>query len=187
MALWNASEVVELDLAKGTVGRKLALLKPKSPTAAGTHPCALEISPDGKTMYVALANRDAVAAVNVAGTQFSVKGYFDTRLPRQTYFGAEPEALAMSADGSRLYVANAITDAIAVFDTKKLTGKTAAQGMVEPMGFVPTEWMPMDLGVANGKLYVATAKGKGSGPNNFAQRQAAGGRQEDEASLILRT
>jgi DNA-binding beta-propeller fold protein YncE len=184
VALWNASEVVELDLAKGTVGRKLALLKPKSPTAAGTHPCALEISPDGKTMYVALANRDAVAAVDVAGGQFSVKGYFDTRLPRQTYFGAEPEALAMSADGSRLYVANAITDAIAVFDTKKLTGKAAAQGMVEPIGFVPTEWMPMDLGVANGKLYVATAKGKGSGPNNFAQRQAVGDTRKASFSYI---
>ncbi len=184
VALWNASEVVELDLAKGTVGRKLALLKPKSPTAAGTHPCALEISPDGKTMYVALANRDAVAAVDVAAGKFEVKGYFDTRLPRQTYFGAEPEALAMSADGSRLYVANAITDAIAVLDTKKLTGKAAAQGMVEPMGFVPTEWMPMDLGVANGKLYVATAKGKGSGPNNFAQRPAAGAERKANFTYI---
>ena len=29
VALWNASEVVELDLKKGTVGRKLALLKPR--------------------------------------------------------------------------------------------------------------------------------------------------------------
>src|SRR5207249_2966920 len=27
VALWNASEVVELDLTKGTVGRKLAVLK----------------------------------------------------------------------------------------------------------------------------------------------------------------
>ncbi len=71
VALWNASEVVELDLKKGTVGRKLALLKPENAVAAGTHPCALEISPDGKTMYVALANRDAVAAVNVgAGAVF---------------------------------------------------------------------------------------------------------------------
>ena len=66
VALWNASEIVELDLDKGTVGRKLALLKPSSPRRSGTHPCALEISPDGKTLYVALANRDAVAAVNVA-------------------------------------------------------------------------------------------------------------------------
>ena len=72
----------------------------------GTHPCALEFSPDGKTLYVALANRDAVAAVNVGAGQFAVKGYFDTRLPGQSYFGAEPEALAVNADGSRLYVAN---------------------------------------------------------------------------------
>ena len=90
----------------------------------------------------------------------------------------------MSADGSRLYVANAITDAIAVFDTKKLTGKAAAQGMVEPMGFIPTEWMPMDLGVTNGKLYIATAKGKGSGPNNFAQRSAAGANRKGSFTYI---
>ena len=67
VALWNASEIVELDLEKGTVGRKLALLKPADPIKPGTHPCALEISPDGKTLYVALANRDAVAAVHVGG------------------------------------------------------------------------------------------------------------------------
>src|SRR5260370_2852156 len=174
VALWNGSEVVELNLAKGTVERKLALLKPKSPIVPGTHPCALEISPDGKTMYVALANRDAVAAVNVGAGAFAVKGYFDTRLPHQTYFGAEPEALALNADGSRLYVANAITDAIAVLDTRKLAAKVATKGMIEPMGFVPTEWMPMSLSVANGNLHVATAKGKGTAPNNFAQRPAKG-------------
>ncbi len=49
--------------------------------------------------------------------QFAVKGYFDTRLPSQSYFGAEPEALALSADGRRLYVANSGPDAIAVMDT----------------------------------------------------------------------
>ncbi|HEY6375878.1 MAG TPA: bifunctional YncE family protein/alkaline phosphatase family protein [Edaphobacter sp.] len=173
VALWNASEVVELDLKKGSVGRKLALLKPSVPTVAGTHPCALEIAADGKTMYVALANRDAVAAVDVGAGQFSVKGYFDTRLPGQSYFGAVPGALALSADGSRLYVANAITDAIAVMDTRKLTAKAATKGMIEPIGFVPTEWLPMSMAFTGGKLYVTTAKGKGTGPNNFAQRMTA--------------
>ena len=168
VALWNASEVVELDLAKGTAGRKLSLLKPASAIAPGTHPCALDISPDGATMYVALANRDAVAAVNIGTGQFSVKGYFDTRLPSQSNFGAEPEALAINTDGSRLYVANAISDAIAVIDTTKLTAKAAKQGMVVPMGFVPTEWMPMAMAYlpSSGKLYIATAKGHGTGPNN---------------------
>jgi DNA-binding beta-propeller fold protein YncE len=174
VALWNASEIVELNLLKGTVGRKLALLKPSSPVAAGTHPCAFEFSPDGRTLYVALANRDAVAAVNVAAGQLAVRGYFDSRLPGQSYFGAEPEALAVNADGSRLYAANAMTDSIAVFDTRKLTAKLAERGMVEPIGFVPTEWMPMSMAflssASGGKLYVATAKGKGTGPNNMPQR-----------------
>jgi DNA-binding beta-propeller fold protein YncE len=187
VALWNASEVVELDLKKGTVGRKLALLKPESAVAPGTHPCALEISGDGKTMYIALANRDAVAAVNVGGGQFSVKGYFDTRLPQQSYFGAEPEALALSADGSRLYVANAISDAIAVMDTAKLTSKVSKEGMVEPIGFLPTEWMPMSMSFTGGKLYVATAKGKGTGPNNFPQRQVPGQRGRQGSSTYIGT
>jgi DNA-binding beta-propeller fold protein YncE len=177
VALWNASEIVELDLEKNVVGRKLTLLKPTSPVAPGTHPCAFALSADGKTLYVALSNRDAVAAVNVGAGQFSVKGYFDTRLPGQSYFGAEPGALALNVNGTRLYAANLGSDAIAVLDTGKLTAKAGKQGMVEPVGFVPTEWMPMSMSFlpsssSTGTLYVATAKGKGTGPNNMMQRAA---------------
>lgn len=170
VALWNASEVVELDLKQGTVGKKLALLKPTVATAAGSHPVVMAIAPDEKTMYVALANRDAVAAVALDKGQFAVKGYFDTRLPGQSYFGAEPDALAVSPNGRRVYVGNAASDAVAVLDTTKLTAKTAGKGMIEPVGFVPTEWMPTAMTLLDGKLYVATAKGKGTGPNNFPQR-----------------
>jgi DNA-binding beta-propeller fold protein YncE len=174
VALWNSSEIAELDLAKQTVARKLALLKPSSAIAPGTHPCAFEFSPDGKILYVALSNRDAVAAVSVGAGQFSVKGYFDTRLPHQSYFGAEPVALAINGDGDRLYVANMGSDAVAVMDTRQLTAKTSKQGMVEPIGFIPTEWMPISMAFASsatgGRLYVATDKGKGTGPNNFPQQ-----------------
>jgi len=177
VALWNASEFVELDLTSKTVGRKLALLKPSNPMAPGTHPCAFELSPDGNTLYVTLANRDAVAAVNVSAGRFSVKGYFDTRLPGQSYFGAEPVALAIDGDGIRLYVANMGTDSVAVFDMRKLTPRAAKEGMAEPEGFIPTEWMPMSMAFipspSGGKLYLATDKGKGAGPNNFPQRIVA--------------
>jgi DNA-binding beta-propeller fold protein YncE len=174
VALWNASEIAELDLAQGKVERRLMLLKPTSSVAPGTHPCAFEFSPDRKTLYVALANRDAVAAVNIASGQFSVKGYFDTRLPGQSYFGAEPVALAVNASGSRLYVADMGSDAVAVIDTVKLNRKSAKQGFVEPIGFVPTEWMPISMAFSDGNLYVATDKGRGTGPNNMPQ-----GRTED--------
>jgi YVTN family beta-propeller protein len=188
VALWNASEVDELDLDKLVVGRKLALLKPPSPVAPGTHPCAFDLSPDGKTLYVALANRDTIAAVNVSADAFSVKGYFDTRLPGQSYFGAEPVALALNADGRRLYVADAASDAVAVIDTSRLTAKVSRQGMVEPIGFVPTEWMPFSMAFAGDKLYVATAKGKGTGPNNMPQRQVPGAAQiGSQASTYIGT
>jgi DNA-binding beta-propeller fold protein YncE len=207
VALWNASEVVELDLLNGTVGRKLTLLKPSDPVKPGTHPCALEISPDGKTLYVALANRDAVAAVDISGgnpthrdetaingapnfsDRFAVKGYFDTRLPGQSYFGAEPVALALNATGSRLYVANMGSDAVAAIDTRKLTAGAAKRGMVEPVGFIPTEWEPMSMALigsdaAHEKLYLATAKGRGTGPNNFAQRTTETSRRRGDFTYI---
>jgi DNA-binding beta-propeller fold protein YncE len=174
VALWNASEVVELDLVKQAVVKKLALLKPEDPVKPGSHPCAFQISKDGKTLYVALANRDAVAAITIGGVALKVKGYFDTRLPQQSYFGAEPLALALDAGGQRLYVANMASDAVAVIDTKRLTAKSSKRGMAEPIGFVPTEWMPFSMAFTGGKLYVATDKGKGTTANNMAQKQAPG-------------
>jgi DNA-binding beta-propeller fold protein YncE len=181
VALWNASAVVELDLEKGTIARRLELMKPKSDIAPGTHPCALLLDEKAGVLYVALSNRDAVAAVEIgksAAPELTAKGYFDTRLPGQSYFGAEPVALAMNADHSRLYAANMGSDAVAVLDPRKLHSMMQAKGMVEPVGFVPTEWMPMALAFVNtqngGKLYVSTDKGKGTGPNNFAQKPMPG-------------
>lgn len=171
VALWNASEIVELDLRKGAARARLALMRPRVATETGSHPSALTLSPDGKTLYVALTNRDAVAAVDVSPGRLKLKGMFDTKLPKQGYFGAEPEAVGVSPDGSRLYVADAGSDAIAVFDVKALNAKTAANGMTRPLGFVPTEWYPTAVVATGGKLYAATAKGKGTGPNNMPQRQ----------------
>jgi len=178
VALWNGSEVVELDLANATVGRKLAILKSKDPTAPGTHPDALALSPNGDTLYVALGNRDAVAAIGLAKNGFDLKGFFDVRLPGQSFYGAQPEALAVNADGSRIYVANMGSDAVAVLDAHKLTRKAAVRGFIEPMGFIPTEWLPMAVASSGGKIFIASGKGTGTGPNNFKQRSAEPAKNE---------
>ena len=173
VALWNASEIVELDLAKQTVERKLALSKPESAIAPGSHPCALQLSADGRTLYVALANRDSVAVVDTG--VLVTRGTFDTRLPHQQYWGAEPVALALNAAGTRLYVANMAGDAVAVLDTTKihLNAKPNSKFLapaIAPEGFIPTEWLPFSLVETGGKLYIATGKGHGTGPNNMPQR-----------------
>jgi DNA-binding beta-propeller fold protein YncE len=169
VALWNGSAVAELDLESGKVAGKLSLLPPTEATSPSSHPTALALSPDQKVLYVALANRDAVAAVSLRGSHMSLAGMLDTRLPGQTYFGGEPNALALSADGRRLYAANAGTDSVAIFRTHGLSASRPKQAD----GFVPTEWLPTGVAVTGGHLYVATGKGKGAGPNNQPQRRVA--------------
>jgi DNA-binding beta-propeller fold protein YncE len=173
VALWNASEIVELDLATLTIGHKLALSKPVSEIEPGSHPCALLLPPDERVLYVALANRDSVAVVDTGG--LFLRGAFDTRMPHQEYFGAEPAALALNAAGTRLYAANMASNSVAVLDTTKIHPNAKPNSKflspaIAPEGFIPTEWLPVSLAVNGGKLFIATGKGRGTGPNNFPQR-----------------
>jgi DNA-binding beta-propeller fold protein YncE len=164
-SLWNASRVAELDLEKGTVARWIPLLEPKDRTAPGSHPTAMLLSPDEKLLYVALSNADRVAAVETAtGTPTSL---FSTALPDQKFAGTSPIALAQSADGKRLFVADASINAIEVFDkTSLVVGGMAADAVVPPSGFIPTDWYPSALAAVGDDLLIATSKGQGTGPNS---------------------
>src|SRR5215469_759728 len=57
-SLWNDSSVAELNLPTGKVVRRIALLRPPSATAAGSHPTAMLLSKDERKLYVVLANAD---------------------------------------------------------------------------------------------------------------------------------
>ncbi len=174
VALWNDSAIVELDLAGGRIVDRVVLLGPKTPVSAGSHPAALALGPDEKQLYVALANRDMVAAIDVnekGKAPLKIAGYFDTKLPGQTYFGAVPDALAVSPDSKRLFVANASSDAVAVYDAHAAKHGTEQGGRkaARPIGFIPTGWYPTALAATQTELLIATAKGQGTGPNNMPQ------------------
>jgi DNA-binding beta-propeller fold protein YncE len=169
VALWNGSAVAELDLASGRVLQKLPLLPPDVATSPSSHPTDFALSGDGKSLYVALANRDAVAAIHVNGDRMQLAGLFNTQLPGQHYFGAMPDAIALSPDDGTLYAANSGSDAVAVFSVRDLKSGSAA----EPKGFIPTEWYPTGLAVKENKLFIATGKGRGTGPNVEPQPQVA--------------
>jgi DNA-binding beta-propeller fold protein YncE len=168
VALWNGSAVAELDLVTGKVVGKLPLMPPAVATGPSSHPTALAFSPDQAKLYVALANRDAVAVVDVGGEKMHLAGTLDTRLPGQTYFGAAPDALVASPDGKELFVANSSSNTVAAFH---LPAKLSRKEPIQAAGFLPTEWYPTAVELKGSKLYIATAKGKGTGPN--AQPQHA--------------
>jgi len=118
----------------------------------GLHPSGLQLSPDGKTLYVANANSDTVSAISTETRKVveTISARPNVRMP----FGNAPNALALSADGRTLYVANGGNNALAVIERR-------AEGSVL-RGLIPTGWYPGGV-VSDGRaLYIANVKGLGS-------------------------
>ncbi len=164
VSLWNASAVAELNLETGKVEAWYDVLGPKDPIAPGSHPTAMLLGPGEDTLYVTLGNTgfDFVAALDLktGKTERDFHANFEQLVG---HTGSVPQAIALSPDGKRLFVACASLDAIAVFDLD--AAKEAHEAT--PLGFIPTEWYPSALAIAGNDLLIATAKGQGSGPNNM--------------------
>ncbi|MCU1297679.1 MAG: hypothetical protein JWO91_1957 [Acidobacteriaceae bacterium] len=175
--LWNLSQVAELDLEKGTVAQWIPLLEPKDPTAPGSHPTALLLSPDEKLLYVALSNADKVAVVSTSG---EILDQLDNTLHGQKFAGTFPTALAQSSDGNRLFVADSSLNAVAVFDVSKLIERGSGQSKspISP-SFIPTDWYPSALATVGDDLLIATAKGQSTGPNNGVGHTGSGRRHKE--------
>ena len=165
-SLWNASRVTELDLAAGKVVRWIKLKEPKDPIAPGSHPTALLLSPDEKLLYITLSNADKIAFIMTStGLPFD---FAVTTVSHLEFGGTYPMALAQSADGKRLFFADASLDAVGVLDMSDLLAREDTSGSFlspVPLGFIPTDWYPSALAVHGDDLLIATAKGQGTRPN----------------------
>ncbi|HET7814550.1 MAG TPA: beta-propeller fold lactonase family protein, partial [Candidatus Baltobacteraceae bacterium] len=124
----------------------------------GANPGAIAVSKNGRYAYVCMANVDRVAVVDVQSFP-RVVGGLQLRLFDKSPYGTQPDALALSPDGKRLYVALAGMNAIAVVDARNPL-------KLHRLGLIPTGWYPSSISVSsNGRyLYVANAKGLGHEP-----------------------
>jgi DNA-binding beta-propeller fold protein YncE len=185
VSLWNGSEVAELDLKTGKVAQWLKLLQPKNSTAPSAHPGAMLLSPGGDTLYVAMSNAEAVMGVDLrVGIPLHI---YSTNFGENDVPGSAALALALTRDGKQLYTAIPSLDAIAVFETQYDEHPFDAAALERPIGFIPTEWYPSALAIADNDLLIATAKGEGSGPNNMKAKVQIGPYHRDNpyiATLI---
>ena len=92
----NSDSVLSIDPVSGMTKERLAVtLTPRAP--AGTTPDALSISPDGRTLYVAAADNNAVAVIDIATPDHSrIRGFIPT--------GWYPSAVCAAPDGKRLFI-----------------------------------------------------------------------------------
>ena len=168
VSLWNEPEVAELDLSTEKVARWINVEKTPASPGTSAHPTAMLLSADERTLYVTLANADAVAMVNLQS------GLALAFSPAGSHRGSALQAIALSPDGKYVFTAAGGLDAVAVYkieELKKFEGDhqievSVFHPFVAP-DFIPTEWYPTALAVVGNDLLIATAKGEGSGPNNM--------------------
>ena len=121
----------------------------------GAHPTAIATTPNGAYAFVAMTNVDRIATVAL-GTTARVTGGTELRLFDRGPYGTQPTALALSHDGSRLYVALSGLNAIAVIDARDPVH-------LHRLGLIPTGWAPsaLTLSADDRTLYIANQKGLG--------------------------
>lgn len=115
----------------------------------GIHPSALLVSPDGGSVYVANAESDTVSELST--TSLRVTRTFS--LGQRGIRLRSPEALAFSADAKSLWVAESLSNDIAIVDVRS--------GQIRRR--IATEWYPSAIACCNkGRFFVSNLKGVGS-------------------------
>ena len=128
----------------------------------GLHPNAIIKSPDHQFVYIANGNSDNVIVINTDSDNITDSVNVGLFSDQYMYYGSSPNGLCISDDGSRLFVANGLDNAVAVVQLGNSASKTGI-GKSKVTGFIPTEAYPSGIVLLNNKLYVTNLEAKGSG------------------------
>ena len=142
--------VVRVDVAAATVTASIDV---------GLHPTGLAWDEPHERLFVANGNSDDVSVIdtkrNARAASIAIAPFATRKI------GLSPTAVALTSDGTLLFVALGGVNAVAEYRIKETSGTISAT----LLGLIPTGWYPNSLDVsADGKfLAVGTLLGVGSG------------------------
>ncbi len=131
----------------------------------GLHPNDLINGKNNENIYVANGNSDDVSVINTQSLTVTETISVQINPGKKGFIGDTPNALILSEDGTHLFVANGMDNAVAVV---KLGANTAAKstGKSSIEGFIPTEAYPGGLALKGNKLFVTNLEGEGARINS---------------------
>lgn len=128
----------------------------------GAYPGAIALAKNRRFAYVCMQNVDRVAVLDVWDVPRVVAG-LQLRLFDKSPYGTQPDALAVSPDGKRLYVALAGINAVAVLDARNPVH-------LHRLGLIPTGWYPSALAPSPDGRYLYILNARGDGATGTLQR-----------------
>jgi len=138
----------------------LAVIDPRHPhgpirrIAVDRHPTAMTLDVQRKRLYVVNSDADSVSVIDTRLDREIER--ISVRLNETARPGNSPEGLALSSDGTTLFVANAHSNSIAVVALAR-----AGQEKSRLAGFIPTGQYPAAIAAVGSRLIVGNGKGTG--------------------------
>ncbi len=163
----DAMSVFKVNLATGKVERKIktgylvGVARDDNTTVGGASPSSLAVGE--KFIYVANATNDTISIIDQETD--TVVAQVDLKVRRlEKLRGVLPFGLCLSPDERRLYVACSALNAVAVLDLSRR----------QLLGYIPAGWFCSFVSISKDgrRLFIASAKGLGSGPNGGAGFEA---------------
>src|SRR4051794_4777889 len=140
--------------------------------AVGRHPSAILASRDGARLFVASGSTDRVAVVDTRSGR--VVAQLDDAPPAGPNEGGTPNALALSADGPRLWGAGGGANAGALFRPSRAPpGVAGGRGDDRLAARVPAGWYPTAVLAPGDSLLIGNGKGRGTRANPDGPQPAA--------------
>lgn len=159
VSIWNYDHLLVFEPDGANRLQDQAVLVP-----VARRPSAMTMNEAGTRLYAVSASTDRITVLDTESLE--VIALLEDPAPEGPHEGSTPNALLLSGDETRLYVAEADNNAIAVFDlSAETSGISSATGDDSLIGRIPVGWYPTAMVRVNGALVVANGKGRGTSAN----------------------
>lgn len=144
ISLWGGAKIAVFDTQKQEIVSEIEVDK---------NPNDMILTKNGKFLFCSHGNDNTVSVIETA-TKKRIEVLSASLFPNAPV-GTTPNGVALSPDETKLFIANADNNCLAVFDIK-------VKGKSRSLGFIPTGWYPTSVKIVGNKIYVANGKGMSS-------------------------